>query len=283
MGFVHQTSDTTFERDVILRSQEVPVVVDFWAPWCQPCRIIGPVLEKLAADFAGQFVLVKADLDQNQSVAGALRISSIPAVCGFRGGQLVDSFVGALPEAEIRAWLQRLLPTEAERCLAEARRIAEVDPEGAERKYREALEKDARLTEAAIGLAEVLFSLERLTECRELLDELQEMGVATPAVQRMRAELDLLSKADGAGSIDACRAALAAQPDDPDLKFSLAEALAGAGQHQEALEIALDLVQNHKQRFGEPARKLMVDIFQVLPEDSDLTTTYRRQLAAALY
>jgi putative thioredoxin len=280
---IQETADATFEQDVIARSLEVPVVVDFWAQWCQPCRLIGPVLEKLADDFAGQFVLVKAALDQTQSVAEVLGISSIPAVCGFRDGQLRDSFVGLLPEAEIRAWIERLLPTEAERCVAEASRIAPLDPERAERKYREALELDPRLAEARIGLAEVLFSLERFAECRQLADQLEREGLATPAVKRIHAELELHGKSAEVGSVEDCRAAVASHPDALDLEFKLAEALAGAGQYQEALEIALSLVRNHKQQYGEPARKLMVDIFQVLPKDSELTGTYRRQLAAALY
>ncbi len=107
MQSVQETTDATFEQDVIARSLEVPVVVDFWAPWCQPCRLIGPVLEKLVDDFAGQFELVKAALDQTQSVAEILGISSIPAVCCFRDGQLRDSFVGLLPEAEIRVWIEQ--------------------------------------------------------------------------------------------------------------------------------------------------------------------------------
>jgi putative thioredoxin len=283
MRFVQETTDATFEQDVIQRSTEVPVVVDFWAQWCQPCRLIGPMLEKLAVDFAGQFVLVKANLDQNQAVAELLRVSSIPAIYGFRDGELLDSFVGLLPEQEIKAWIERLLPTEADRRLAEADRIAATDPEGAERKYREALDLDANLTKAKIALAEVLFSLERFAECRELATELEQTGLTTPAIRRIQAELELQDIAGQAGSVEEYRAALELHPDQPELKFKLAEALAGAGQYQEALETGLWLVREHKQQFGEPARKLMVDIFQVLPEDSELTGTYRRQLAAALY
>lgn len=109
-----ETSDATFEQDVIERSRDVPVVVDFWAPWCQPCRLLTPVLEKLATDFAGKFVLVKANIDQTEAVAGLLRIQSIPAVFGFRDGELVDLFVGLRLEHQVRSWLQGLIPTEAD-------------------------------------------------------------------------------------------------------------------------------------------------------------------------
>jgi len=124
-----ETCDATFEQDVIERSKEVPVVVDFWAPWCQPCRLLTPTLEKLATDFAGRFVLVKANIDQTETVAGLLRIQSIPAVFGFRDGELIDLFVGVRLENQIKLWLQRLVPSEAD----EAGKIAQIDPQGAER------------------------------------------------------------------------------------------------------------------------------------------------------
>lgn len=280
---VIETTDATFAQDVIERSKEVPVVVDFWAQWCQPCRLLTPVLEKLVTDFAGQFVLVKANLDQTQAVAGQLRVQSIPAVYGFRDGKLFDLFAGLLPEQQVELWLERLLPTEADQRAAEAGKIVQIDPQGAERKYREALELDADLAKAKIGLAALLLSQGRLDECRELMDELERRGFLESAAERIKADLELHSKAREAGSVDECRAAVEADPDKPDLKLNLAEALAAVGQYEEALETSLQLIRDHRQQFGEPARKIMVDIFQLLPSDSELTSTYRRKLAAALY
>jgi putative thioredoxin len=127
------TTDATFEQDVIERSKDVPVVVDFWAKWCQPCRLLSPTLEKLAADFAGKFVLVKANMDRTRAVAEQLRVHSIPAVFGFRNGKLLDSFLGLMPEHQIESWLRRLTPTEAEQRTAEATKIAQIDPQGAEK------------------------------------------------------------------------------------------------------------------------------------------------------
>ena len=132
VNWVLETTDATFEQDVIERSKEVPVVVDFWAQWCQPCRLLAPMLDKLAKDFAGKFVLVKANTDQTQAVARQFRIQSIPAVYGFRDGELLDFFVGVLPEHQIKFWLERLLPTEAEQRAADASKIAQIDPQGAE-------------------------------------------------------------------------------------------------------------------------------------------------------
>jgi len=282
-NWIIETSDETFEQDVIERSKEVPVVVDFWAEWCQPCRLLAPILEKLANDFAGKFVLAKTNTDQTQAVVRQFQIQSIPAVYGFRDGELLDFFVGVLPEDQIKLWLERLLPTEAEQHAAEASKIAQIDPEGAEQKYRQALELDGNLAKAKIGLAELLLTRGRLDECGDLIEDLERRGFLEPAAERIKADLDLHSKAREVGSVDECRAAVEADPDKPDLKLKLAEALAAAGQYQEALEIGLELVREHKQQFGEPARKIMVDIFQVLPNDSELTSTYRRKLAAALY
>lgn len=282
-NWVVETTDETFEKDVIELSKQVPVVVDFWAEWCQPCRLLAPILERLANDFAGKFVLAKANTDQTQAVAGQLRIQSIPAVYGFRDGELIDSFVGVLPEDQIKSWLERLMPTKAEQHAADASRIAQVDPQGAEQKYREAFELDANLAKARIGLAALLLTQGRLDECGELIEQLERRGFLEPAAERIKADLEIHSKAREAGSVYECRTAAEADPDQPDLKLKLAEALAAAGEYQEALEISLELVRNHRQQFGEPARKIMVDIFQVLPNDSELTGTYRRKLAAALY
>ncbi len=281
--WIIETTDATFEQDVIERSKEVPVVVDFWAEWCQPCRLLAPILEKLANDFAGKFVLAKANTDQTQAVAGQFRIESIPAVYGFRDGELLDSFVGVLPEDQIKSWLERLMPTEAEQRAAEANKIAQIDPQAAEQNYREALELDADLAKARIGLAALLLTQRRLDECGEVIEELERRGFLEPAAERIKADLEIHSRAREAGSVDECRVAVKADPDKPDLKLKLAEALAAAGEYQEALEISLELVREHKQQFGEPARMVMVDIFQLLPNDSELTSTYRRKLAAALY
>src|SRR4051812_46616407 len=118
-----ETTDATFEQDAIARSKDVPVVVDFWATWCQPCRLLGPILEKLVQEMNGAFVLVKAETEQVPATAAALGIRSIPAVFGIKDGQLVDSFLGALPESAVRAWIERLLPTPAEQKISQAGRI----------------------------------------------------------------------------------------------------------------------------------------------------------------
>ena len=273
----------TFQRDVVERSRELPVVVDFWAPWCQPCRLLGPILEKLAREYDGKFLLVKADIDQLPGIAGSFGVQSIPAVYGLRDGQMIDYFVGVLPEPQLRSWLDRLLPSPAEALVAEARRLDSTDPKAAEDKYRQAVELAPNLEEAKIGLARLLFAQGRLEDARKLIDELESRGFLEPEAEKIKAQLDLQMHGDEAGNVEELRSAVAADPNNPELKLKLAEALAAAGNYDEALEICLELVQKHRQDFGEKARKLMVDIFHLLPDDSELLANYRRKLSTALY
>jgi putative thioredoxin len=280
---VLETTEQSFESDVIERSREVPVVVDFWAEWCAPCRALGPRLEALAREYGGKFALVKADTEQCRGIAAAFGVRSIPAVFGLVDGKVVDSFVGALPDSALRAWLDRLLPSPAERLIAEARRLEPSDRAAAEAKYREALGLSPDDPTAAVGLARVLVSAGRLDEARALVDALEARGYLEPDAEKLKAELALHSRAREAGGVEAARSALAAKPDDPTLLLKLAESLAAAGPHEEALDVCLRLVETGRNDVREAARKTMLDIFRSLPEDSPLVGEYRRKLSAALY
>lgn len=272
-----------FTREVIDRSHERPVVVDFWAEWCQPCRTLGPVLEKLAREFDGKFVLAKAETEAMPEVAARFGVQSIPAVYGVRDGKVFDAFVGALPEATIRDWLGRLLPTPAEELMAEAKRLEPVDAPAAEARYRSAIGLEPNDPAARTGLARVLLRLGRTDEARALLTALEGRGFLEPEAEAMKAELALRTQAGGTGGVEAARAAVAAEPADPAPRLKLAEALAASGDHGEALELALALAEGHRKRFGEDARRLMLNVFQLLPPDSELAADYRRKLSAALY
>jgi putative thioredoxin len=281
--WIIKTTDASFDADVLERSRQQPVIVDFWAEWCQPCRLLTPILEKLAAEYQGKFVLVKANTEQTPAAAGRFGVQSIPAVYGFRDGEVLDAFIGVLPEEQLRVWLDRLLPTEAEQRVAEARRLEADDATAAETAYREAITLDANLATAKIGLAGLLLRSGRNKESRELIEQLERRGHLEAEAQKIKAEQDVRAMGQQAGDVDGCRAAVAQTPQDLSLRFRLAEALAAAGQYEEALQTALQLIRDDKQQFGDSARQLMVDIFQLLPDDSELTSTYRRQLATALY
>jgi putative thioredoxin len=275
------TADT-FEIDVLDRSHSVPVVVDFWAAWCSPCRILGPVLERLAAEYGGKFVLAKADVDQMPSVTRQFGVQSIPSVFGIRNGRVRDSFVGVIPEPEIRAFLDGLMPTPAEQLAEEARRLEGSEPAQAEAGYRQAIELAPTDPAPKTALARLLLNLGRLAESRAQIEELERRGYLEPEAETVKAELTLRAGAAEAGPIEAARAAARAAPSDLRARFRLAEALAAARQDGEALEVALDLVERDRTGVGEDARKLMLALFQLLPADSELAAEYRRRLSFVL-
>jgi putative thioredoxin len=282
---VIEATSTNFQREVIERSADVPVVIDFWAEWCGPCKMLGPVLERLAEEYGGQFVLAKVDTDREPNLSAEFGVRSIPAVFAVRDGQVVDGFVGVQPETAIRAWLDRLLPTPAQRVASEARRLEAEDPRAAEAKYNTALSLDPDLAQAEIGLARVALADGRLEDAQARILEMERRnGFLEPEAARLKAEIILrLQGQQAGGSVEAARAALAEHPDDPELKFQLAEALAAAGQYADALAICLDLVERHrKAAVAERARQTMVAIFQLFPPESELVTEYQRQLSMAL-
>jgi putative thioredoxin len=276
-------TEQTFDQEVIARSQELPVIVDFWAPWCAPCRELGPVLERLATESAGQFLLVKVDVDQQPGIAQAFGVRSIPHVFALRNGQLVDQFTGALPEDQIRQWLAQFQPSPAELLVQEARKLEQEDVAAAEEKYREALELDPKDDRIRIELARLLLKQHRNADSQEIITKLQARGFLEPEAESIKAELDLRSAAAEAGGVGECRAALAAHPDDPKAKLKLAEALGAAQQFQEALELALSVVQSTTVDLRDEARTTMVNLFLLLGPEAELTKTYRRKLATALY
>ena len=214
----------------------------------------------------------------------AFAVRSIPAVYGLRNGKVVDAFVGALPEAEVRAWIGRLMPTEAETTLAEAKAMESTDPAASESRYRQSLDKDPENPEIQVGLARVLVGIGRYDEAGELVRTLEGHGFFTADVEAVKAELDLKLHAGGSGGVEAARAELAARPNDPALLLKLAEALAASGArgYEGVLGLCLALVEDHRKEAGDAARQVMLNIFQILPPDSEMANEYRRKLSAAL-
>jgi putative thioredoxin len=276
--WVVDTTAALFVRDVFERSLEVPVVVDFWAAWCGPCRTLGPILEKLAEQYAGRFVLVKADADQLQEAALQFQVQSIPAVFGVLAGEVVDFFAGALPEAQIRTWLDRLLQGAR---LAEAQRLEATDPQRAEQIYRDILGQQPQNANSLIGLGRLLVAQQQDGEARAILTQLESRGFLEPEAEKLKAALELRDK--GKVDVGALRQTIEADPGNLELRLQLAQALAGSGVYEEAFEICLSLVEQDRHGVGERARQAMVDIFRVLPDGSELVHGYRRKLAMLLY
>jgi putative thioredoxin len=276
--WIINVTDANFEQDVIERSHRGLVLVDFWAEWCAPCRMLAPILEKLANDYAGGFTLVKANTDETPGAATSFGVSGIPAVFAMLEGKIIDGFQGALPEPAIQEWLDRLLKSAT---LVDAKRLRDSDPQAAEARLRELLEQEPQNDDARLALGELLLERGDLEQAREIVERLEARGFLEPAAERLKAGIDLNSKSGA--DLEAVRAAAAAQPENWARQLELAEALAGQQQYVEAFEICLNLVARDRKQTGEKARELMVEVFRVLPEDSPLTSEYRRKLSTALY
>jgi putative thioredoxin len=261
---VVEVTDATFARDVLEESHRRPVVVDFWAEWCQPCRMIGPVLERLADEHGGDFLLAKLDTDSNPQASMAFRIQSIPAVKAFRDGQLVSEFVGAIPERAIRQWLEPLLPSDADRVVEQAEQAErEGRQDEADRLFRKVLEGAPNHRGATLGAGRLAIERGDFGEARPLLESIR----PDPEAERLLAAIEVSEWAspNGTGPL------------------AEAERAAAEGRFQEALETFLAAVRNGSEQDRQRAREAMLKVFSVLGEEDPLTAEYRRRLAAALY
>ena len=275
-----------FDEVVIRGSRERPVLVDFWAPWCGPCRTLGPILDKLAAEMAGRFTLVKLNTDDEQELAARYGIRGIPNVKAFVDGRVADEFTGVLPEAGVRAFLDRVVPSPAAKAVAEARaRLAAKDAVGALAKLDEAHALDPDGEDALLTRAEALVALGRGADAGHVLDTLEAPArVRAKPVrdERRLATLRARSKLAVAApsNLDALALRAAATPPDLPARREYAGALAAHGEHEHALDLLLAVVEADRGSDGDAAKSAMLTIFEALRSDSDLARRYRRSLAA---
>ena len=277
-------SEQDFEQSVVQRSHEVPVVIDFWAPWCGPCRALGPTLEKLAEEQQGKFILAKINIDENPMLAQAFQIQSIPAVKAVRNGALAGEFLGAQPEPNVRRFIEQLMPSEAESLAVEAQRLEEAGKaQGAESLYRAALAKEAHQPLALLGLARVLVQRGEENDAQTLLTRIPNTVPEHPAAQQLLAQLRLKQTGASAGDEQKYRDRLAADQNDLDARFELSQVLAAVGRFEEALTELLTIVKKDRKFRDEGARKAMLEIFEVIGARSDLAEHYRSELAKVLF
>ncbi len=275
--FVKDIDTANFPQGVLQRSREVPVVVDFWAAWCQPCLVLGPILEKVAAEADGAFELVKVDVDSNQELSAQYGVQGIPMVVAFRDGAIVDSFTGALPEPAIRQWIEGILPTELDLMVDQARTaLLDDDDVTAEHILRQVLDQQSDHSEAGASLASMLIERGETDEAMIVL------GRLAPGSEVDRLQSAARLKASSGQDIPELEEKLAEDDSNEDARIDLAKALAAQSEFEPALDHLLTVVRAKGPK-KDDARIAMLDIFGVLGDEHPLTQTYRRQLATALF
>jgi putative thioredoxin len=277
-----EAGEDNFEADVLERSHEVPVLVDFWAPWCGPCRVLGPVLEKLADEYSGKFVLAKINVDESPSLAGAFGVQGIPAVKLIKDGEIAGEFTGALPEPAVREMLSRYLPSEYDEQADEAADLEEQGkPAEAQAIYQSILDAEPTHAKSLLGLGRVLMNAGDRDGALEALERISPAAEERKIADRLIARLQL--QGDQSADEATLRQKLAAQPDSLEARFELAQALAANEKFEEALSEFLDIVKSDREFREDGARKAMVQIFDVLPPDDPLIDKYRSELATVLF
>ncbi len=277
---VFEATTATFEAEVLQKSLQTPVLVDFWATWCEPCKTLGPILEKLAAEYNGAFQLAKVDVDKEQQIAAAFQIRSVPTVFLVKGGQLVDGFPGALPEGQLREFL-------AQHGIAPAEAVAEVepaplDPQAQVDVLRAEIAAEPDKEELKLDLALALLQIGAAAEARTLIDALPANLATDDRAVRARARLDFAGALEGAPAADALDARIQANGDDLQARHLRGVQLLLDGQDEAALEQFLALLERDPKFNDGLPRKLLVDAFKVI-DDAALVSRFRRRMSALVF
>ncbi|SDM17458.1 thioredoxin [Maricaulis salignorans] len=287
---VKDSSDSNFMADVVEPSKSVPVLVDFWAPWCGPCRQLGPMIEHVVRQAEGAVRLVKINIDENPGIAQQLRVQSIPAVFAFKDGQPVDGFMGALPESQIKDFIQRISgkgPSEAELKAIVDRGMAGLesgDLGGAAQDFASVLQLDPGHASALAGLARVWLKSGDIDKASEILGQVPADRAGDPAVEAARTALELANAAPADDAVTAgLRQAVAATPTDLQARYDLAEALLAGGDHAGAADQLLAITALDREWNEQAARTLLLKIFEAAGPMSDVARDGRRRLSSILF
>jgi putative thioredoxin len=286
--WITDVTQATFQKAVIERSHQVPVLVDFWAPWCAPCRMLTPVLVQLATDYQGKFFLAKVNTDIEQQLALDHRIRGIPDVKIFRDGKVVGGFVGVQPASAIRTILDRFVPSETDVAVREALALANQNRVAeAVAMLRQAVAKDSRHAQARVELARLLLTApgeghERREEVERMLSNLPIEYGSDPVVEGLRTKLSFLAIVEQAPPLDELERRIKRNPGDSDARYRLSAYRALAGDYEPAMQELLEIVQRDRNYGDDAARKALVGIFALLGNDPRVPK-YRALLSRALH
>jgi putative thioredoxin len=271
-------TDATFASEVLERSKSIPVVVDFWAPWCGPCRMLGPIIEKVAAENEGRVVLAKLNTDENPRTAMQFRIQGIPAVKAFKDGRVIAEFTGAYPEPQVRAFFQKVIGAAGSPGSSADELLRKGDVAGAEREYRAILEKSPNDAGAIVGLATILLARGEKEQAEKLLER-------APTDRRAKAlkHRIFLEEFRQKHAAEDLEGEARRNPRDPRARYRWGVMLAAREQYQEALDELLESVRIDRNFADGAARKAMLAIFDILGLDSPITREYQRRLSQVLF